>query len=175
VLVPKQDADTLEDVDHWFAEIPAKTVICIGGNHDFLLQSREFRFAHAVFLQDRVTEIQTLSVYGSAWCPDLSGFAFYAAEEELIEHWRKIPSKLDILVTHTPPHGILDLPTSGVSHLGCSHLRAELKRVRPRYHFFGHVHASHGATTQDGTYFVNAAVVGGRDFDVRHGPTLIGI
>ena len=43
----------LDDVNMWLAEIPAKHVICVGGNHDFLLQSREFRFAHATFLEDR--------------------------------------------------------------------------------------------------------------------------
>ena len=140
-----QDDDRiLEDVDVWFAEIAAKEVICIGGNHDFLLQSGEFTFSHARFLQDSAVELDGLTIYGSPWCPDLSGFAYYQCEEDLIERWRAIPSGIDILVTHTPPYGILDLPTLGSPHLGCKHLLTELKRIAPRYHVFGHVHASYG-------------------------------
>lgn len=171
----QDDAATLEDADQWFREVPARAVVCIGGNHDFLLHSREFHFAHAIFLQDRAVEVHGLSIYGSAWCPDLAGFAFYATDEELIERWRAIPSGLDILVTHTPPHGVLDLPSFGQPHLGCRHLREELRRIRPRYHVFGHIHASHGGETRDGTQFVNAAIAGGRDFSVCHGATSLAI
>jgi len=171
----REDQETLEDIDQWFAEIPARQVICIGGNHDFPLHHREFRFSQATHLRDSKTESFGLSIYGTPWCPDLAGFAFYADEASLIEHWRKIPTGIDILVTHTPPAGILDLPSSGDRHLGCPHLRAELERIRPRYHFFGHVHASAGAASVDGTEFVNAAMVGGRDFRITHQPWLLEI
>lgn len=169
----QNDEQTLEDVDIWFAEMPAKHVVCIGGNHDFLLHSGEFCFAHAVLLQDSSIEINGITIYGSPWCPDLSGFAFYAPEEELIERWKAIPEGIDILVTHTPPYGYLDVPSSGNVHLGCPHLTAELDRIRPRYHVFGHVHASRGLEENGATTFVNAAVVGGRALELHHGPTMI--
>jgi Icc-related predicted phosphoesterase len=168
----REDEKTLQDVDSWFAEAPAKHVVCIGGNHDFLLQSGAFSFAHATFLEDRLMEVAGLSIYGSPWCPDLSGFAYYATDEQLMERWSKIPSGVDILITHTPPCGVLDFPTSGNPHLGCPYLRKELRRIQPRMHVFGHVHASHGEHTEDGIRYVNAAVVGGKNLDVRHGPTL---
>lgn len=168
----REDEKTLADADAWFAEAPAKHVVCIGGNHDFLLQRREFRFAHATFLEDGLVETEGLSIYGSPWCPDLSGFAYYATEEQLIEKWKGIPTGIDVLITHTPPLGILDAPTSGTVYLGCPHLRAELRRIKPRLHVFGHVHASHGIHTEGGTTFVNAAIVGGRDYEVRHAPTM---
>ncbi len=53
----QDDAGTLEDIDDWFAEVPAKRVVCIGGNHDFMLQSREFRFAHAEYLCDHLIKV----------------------------------------------------------------------------------------------------------------------
>ncbi|MDF1739592.1 MAG: metallophosphatase domain-containing protein [Verrucomicrobiales bacterium] len=169
----REDAATLEDADIWFAEVPAKHVVCVGGNHDFMLQSREFRFAHATFLEDSGIEIEGLSIYGSPWCPDLSGFAYYADEDQLIERWRQIPTGVDILITHTPPYGFLDVPSSGDVHLGCPHLQDELQRIQPQLHVFGHVHASHGTHVDGGTQFVNAAVVGGRNFEVRHNPTAV--
>ena len=51
--------------------------------------------------------------------------------------------KIDILVTHTPPLGHLDL--SPVYSTGCPYLLAEAWRVRPKLHVFGHVHAAYGA------------------------------
>jgi len=169
----RAEIPTLDDADSWFAESPANQVVCIGGNHDFALQHREFEFSHARFLEDELVEIDGLRIYGTPWCPYLSGFAYYATSDELLEHWKQIPSGIDILITHTPPFGLLDLPTSGTINLGCPHLREELKRIRPRLHVFGHVHASHGILETSGTLYINAAIVGGPDFDVRHRPTTI--
>lgn len=168
----REDEATLDDIDRWFAEIPAKRVVCVGGNHDYLLQSGQFQFAHATFLEDRMVEIGGVAIYGSPWCPDLSGFAYYADSDHLIERWKRIPSGIDILITHTPPFGILDIPSSGDFHLGCPHLREELHRIKPSLHVFGHVHASSGTQMKDGTRFVNAAIVGGRDFEVCHPPRM---
>lgn len=152
--------DPLGEIDDWFGSAPAKEVICIAGNHDRLLQERAegtCPFSKATYLQDSGTTIGGLSIYGSPWCPDLPGFAFYATAEQLREHWRKIPTGVDILVTHTPPFGILDKPRNGRVNLGCPILREELERIRPRLHVFGHVHASYGKKQIGDTQFVNAA------------------
>ena len=90
----QDDLQTLQDVDAWFGEVNADHVICIGGNHDFALQSGKFRFMNAAFLEDRVIEVAGLAIYGSPWCPDLPGFAYFASHEELIEHWKRIPAGL---------------------------------------------------------------------------------
>lgn len=171
----REDEQVLQDIDEWFAEIPAAQVIVVGGNHDFMLQQQQFAFRHATLLQDSLIEVQGLSIYGSPWCPELRGFAYYASDEELIERWRAIPRDIDVLVTHTPPYGYLDLPSSGQAHLGCRHLRAELARIRPRVHAFGHVHASYGSCVHDDVQFINAAVVGGRTLEVRNGPTMLNL
>lgn len=171
----QQDLETLEDIDEWFAGVPAKRVVCIGGNHDFPLERGEFRFAHADYLCDELIEIDGLRIYGAPWCPDLSNFAFYLPNEELARKWQRIPAGIDVLITHTPPHGILDVPTSGNPHLGCPHLRRELERIQPRLHAFGHVHASHGELSLNGTRFLNAAVVSGPALEVTREPFLIGV
>ena len=54
--------------------------------------------------------------------------------------------------------------------MGCPHLRKELKRIQPGLHVFGHVHASRGTQIEGATRFVNAAIVGGRNYEVRHTP-----
>ncbi|MEO0446859.1 MAG: metallophosphatase domain-containing protein [Verrucomicrobiota bacterium] len=166
----QDDHQTLLDVDQWFQEVPAKQVICVGGNHDVLLESGEFRFAHATLLHDSGLEVEGLSLYGSPWCPNLPGFAYFADDDGLKEAWRKIPSGIDLLITHTPPFGILDLPTSQAQHLGCPLLREELTRIQPKLHLFGHIHASHGTHHEGQTHFVNASVVGGPHLELRHPP-----
>ena len=169
----QEDLRTLSDVDSWFSESPAKHVLCVGGNHDFLLQTQEFRFTHAQLLEDSGVEISGLSFYGAPWCPGLSGFAYFATADELMDRWRGIPSGIDVLITHTPPYGILDLPTSGTVHLGCPFLRKEIKRIGPRLHVFGHVHASRGLQETQATHYINASMVGGPDFGVCHTPAQI--
>ena len=171
----RADHVTLSDVDRWFAEVPAKRVVCIAGNHDFALQRDEFRFANATYLEDSSAEIDGISFYGSPWCPELTGYAYFAETEALAETWKRIPTGVDVLITHTPPNGILDLPSHEPRHLGCAELRIELLRIQPRLHVFGHVHASRGTRTLGATQFVNAAVTGGRFLELRHGPMIVNL
>ncbi len=171
----QEDMTTLKDVDSWFGEYPCEAVICIGGNHDYELEDGGFEFTNAVLLQDQLIEVAGLAIYGSPWCPDLPGFAFSAGESELLGKWKQIPAGIDVLITHTPPHGVLDLPTSQQRHLGCHYLRRELERICPRYHLFGHVHASYGASCEDSVHYVNASIVGGKDYQVRNPATILRI
>jgi predicted phosphodiesterase len=69
----------------------------------------------------------------------------------------KIPDDVDILITHGPPSGILDMTSSG-QHAGCSQLVDEvMNRVRPRVHIFGHIHETYGIEKRDEIVFVNAS------------------
>lgn len=147
----QEELATLQDVDAWFSESLAKQVVYIGGNHDYLLQSGEFVFQNAHYLEDRMVELAGLKIYGAPWCPDLMGFAFYQDDTDIVERWKSVPEGVDILVTHTPPYGVLDTPSSGSPHLGCAHLKQELERISPRYHVFGHIHASHAREMIGGT------------------------
>ncbi|OAA72166.1 Metallophosphoesterase [Cordyceps fumosorosea ARSEF 2679] len=59
---------------------------------------------------------------------------------------------VDVVMTHGPPRGVLDLagfslPQYGYApeHAGCPELRAAVARVRPRVHCFGHIHEAWGA------------------------------
>lgn len=57
-----------------------------------------------------------------------------------LSKWDVIPDDTDILVTHTPPLGHGDLCCTGV-RAGCVELLSTVqKRVKPKYHVFGHIH-----------------------------------
>ena len=61
-----------------------------------------------------------------------------------------------VLVTHSPPFGILDVSSSGRS-LGSTAIRAAMDRCRPKMLVCGHIHASGGKQERAGdTPVVNA-------------------
>ncbi|KAJ2924161.1 hypothetical protein H1R20_g12943, partial [Candolleomyces eurysporus] len=85
------------------------------------------------------------SVYGSPWQPEFFNWAFNYKRDEAEGLVSKYEST-DILLTHGPPHQILD-QTRGDEMVGCEALAAHITcgRLRPRLHAFGHIHEAHGA------------------------------
>ncbi|MFN3804828.1 MAG: metallophosphoesterase family protein [Pyrobaculum sp.] len=63
--------------------------------------------------------------------------------------------KLDVLISHHPPVGVLDEPQPGL-HIGLREVRELVEGVRPRLHLFGHVHETPGHVVRGGTIHVNA-------------------
>ena len=134
--------------------------VVVAGNHDFLFeQDREARtlLTHATYLEDEERVVHGLRIYGSPWQPRFFNWAFNLDRGEPLRRiWERIPQGIDILLTHGPPHGILDVTVRGL-RVGCEELAAALPRVRPRLHVFGHIHESYGQLVRDGTHFVNAS------------------
>jgi Icc-related predicted phosphoesterase len=97
-------------------------------------------------LVDPNTTTETaLSVYGSPWQPEFYDWAYNLPRGiSLKEKWDMIPTTTDVLITHGPPHGILDKAADGVL-CGCRELLTAVKtRVKPRLHIFGHIHEGYG-------------------------------
>ena len=152
-----------EDFLEWFDGLDFRYKLFTAGNHDFFADKHQTEFSAMIpsgilFLNDRGIEIEQLSFWGSPVQPGLQGWAFGKRRgAEMQPHWELIPSEVDILLTHTPPWGILDQSRSGYS-LGCEELRSELdQRIHPSYHLFGHVHASYGMHEMAGTVYMNGS------------------
>ncbi|GAB4240877.1 MAG: metallophosphoesterase family protein [Acidobacteriota bacterium] len=65
-----------------------------------------------------------------------------------------------VLVTHSPPKGLLDRSSSGWS-LGSTAIRKTLERVRPRLVICGHIHESSGQSLEwNGIPVINAGPKG---------------
>lgn len=84
-----------------------------------------------------------LRVYASPYTPTTGsssdwGFQYSGAHQFAIE------KGTDIVVTHGPPHGIMDM-TAERERVGCPQLFAAVARAQPKLHCFGHVHSSWGA------------------------------
>ena len=146
----------------WLQKVPAKHIVGIAGNHDWVFQKRPDHIPKLglpwTYLEDSGTEINGVAIYGSPWQPRFCDWAFNADEAKLKEVWGKIPLGTEILITHGPPHGIFDMVDS-VRHAGCIHLLSAVDIVRPRLHVFGHIHGNTGVTRLGRTTFVNAAVL----------------
>jgi Icc-related predicted phosphoesterase len=168
----QRNREDLERLDDWFGRQQFERILCIGGNHDFLIEERVARgervFQNAIYLQDEPHEFRGVRFYGSPWTPELIGWAFYLDAGGLRSRWSLIPEDTDVLITHTAPRGVLDRNSSG-RHCGCPDLAKRLERLRPRLHCFGHNHASAGSIRTADTLYVNASVVN-RRYEVARGP-----
>jgi predicted phosphodiesterase len=146
----------------WLAGRPHRHKVFVAGNHDFLFE-REPALARslvhgAVYLEDAAAEIEGLRIWGSPWQPWFHDWAFNLQRGvALRDKWDLIPSGIDVLVTHGPPHGVLDRIDRG-ELVGCADLLEAALRIRPRVHLFGHIHEGYGQETRDGIAFVNASI-----------------
>ncbi len=154
--------DDMHDFLKWYKELEFEIKILIGGNHDFFAAEQSERFKGILpegitYLNDSGTTIKGINVWGSPVQPDLIGWAFGKERgAEMKIHWDLIPDNTDILITHTPPFGILDKSRSG-KPIGCEELSKKLKDLQVKYHIFGHVHASYGEYKDEKTQFINAS------------------
>jgi Icc-related predicted phosphoesterase len=96
----------------------------------------------------------TLRVYASPYTAGSGGWAFpYEPLEDRFNDAKQtnqtsiaknpISSGVDIVMTHGPPHSILDQVDG--QNLGCPNLLHAVSRTRPLMHCFGHIHEGHGA------------------------------
>ncbi|KAI1403371.1 ser/Thr protein phosphatase family protein [Hypoxylon fuscum] len=82
-----------------------------------------------------------MTVYASPYTPSKGGNAFQYAPET--GHEFAIGKGVDVVITHGPPHGIMDIAES--RRAVCTDLFGAIARARPRLHCFGHIHKGWGA------------------------------
>jgi Icc-related predicted phosphoesterase len=159
----KGTVEDYDDVFDWLDSMPHKHKVLVAGNHDSLFQQFAKMIRKRVpksitYLEDSGTTLDGLSFWGSPWTPGYPWMAFtYRAIERRESPWTSVPDDTDVLITHGPPHSILDRNYSG-QRIGDVALYKRVEVVRPKLHLFGHVHDQNGEMSRFGTRFVNAAV-----------------
>lgn len=159
----------------WLEEQPHEYKVFVAGNHDRLFESdpeaaKELlrRYAPSVnylngtsvVLSDPEQPDREFVVWGTPYTPKFYDWAFQfrrnSPEAEAL--WASIPSNVDILLTHGPSFGILDLNPHG-THVGCEVLRERIRALpRLKAHVFGHIHHSYGIIERNGVVFANSAI-----------------
>jgi Icc-related predicted phosphoesterase len=102
-----------------------------------------------------------IRIYGSPWQPEFCNWAFNLPRngEKMKAKWDAIPDNTDILITHGPPYGYLDIPGGQSIRVGCEMLRYRVDQIKPKIHVFGHIHGSAGYYFNGHTHFINASVL----------------
>jgi Icc-related predicted phosphoesterase len=201
--------EILSDFNRFLGTLPHKHKIFVGGNNEYCLRlpknnpnvqleegysnvivEEEYKhypkayiknkLTSCIYLQDEGITIEGIRFYGSPWTSS-SNMAFSANRTTRKKIWKSIPkNKVDVLITHMPPFGILDCAYSKrekeeqlddakvcrickkrhdrYTHWGCEYLLKRVQRVRPKLHLFGHVHDDVGFHLEGDTLFVNSAM-----------------
>jgi Icc-related predicted phosphoesterase len=169
---------------NWFDTINTyDTKIFIAGNHDRIMETDPAwaemvldRYPSIDYLQDEECVLyfdgpngdmpeENVRIYGTPWQPEFYDWAFNLPRnsEEMKTRWDAIPSNTDILVTHGPAFGYLDIPGGGQNiRVGCEMLRYRVDEIHPKIHVFGHIHGSYGHYFNGHTHFFNASVLNER-------------
>lgn len=168
----------------WFEKQPYEELIFVAGNHDRLFENEPIRmdeilegYPSITYLEDDWVDVDGIKIYGSPWQPEFYNWAFNLPRggDELEERWESVPRDTDILITHGPPQGILDVsgPPYSEPNLGCELLRLYVDQfINPKIHVFGHIHGSAGYKKHNDIHFVNAAVLNESYKQVRNGITV---
>ena len=167
----------------WFDSLPIKHKIFVAGNHDTsiekgLITKDNFEQCGIHYLENDTIEIEGLKIFGSPLSPTFgNGWAFNKDRNKLERIWRNIiDDDVDIVVTHTPPKGILDLAEKmdgTLEFCGCKSLMNRIREINPKLHCFGHIHnngdiINRGSRELDDldTLFSNGSIVTDRKFGV---------
>lgn len=159
----------------WLHDQNYRKKIVISGNHDGRLESlgfdsvyRQYKELGEDYLCDSGTEFEGLKIWGSPWTHLFPGVnprctAFMIPKEQLEAKWKLIPDDIDILVTHSPPYGILDeyydYDSGHTKYGGCEELYMTVQRIRPRLHIFGHIHENGGhGKEKERILYINASL-----------------
>ena len=176
----------LQEFVQWYTSLNYRYKIFIGGNHDFGLQKSPNIYDMMTpnnmnFLNDSHVTIDGIKIYGAPYTPTFLNWAYMKDRgTELKEYWDKVPADTDILVSHGPPHNILDYVEGDpygnkweAQHCGCLDQLNMLRKLKLPLNVFGHIHEDYGTKKVGKTQFINASSLDGR-YVVRDKPyTLI--
>ncbi len=158
------------DFFRWYSDLPIATKIYVPGNHSTSVENgiiRPEEYPTIKFLIHEGWEWDGLKIFGSPYTPWFFAWAYNVARPDLDKLWSEIPAGLDILITHGPPKGIMDVTRDWRSkepiHVGSLSLTKQVtERIVPRVHAFGHLHdeagiQNFGQQQRGETQFINCA------------------
>jgi Icc-related predicted phosphoesterase len=159
------DKREIQDFLEWFEDLPYAHKIFIAGNHDFFFEKQKDTLIHELlpdsvhYLKDESIVIDGIKIWGSPYTPWFYRWAFNKKRGPAMAiHWNNIPTDTDVLLTHGPVYGILDLLINE-QHAGDRDLLKKVLEVKPKVHVCGHIHESYGAVKKHGIKFINACVL----------------
>ena len=141
------------DFLNWFCDLPYAHKIFICGNHDDCLYGANIDGLdeNVHYLCNSGVTIDGMKFYG---VPMFMGDCITDRQNR---NYANIPDDVDVLITHTPPYGVLDFDDE--INYGSEELLQRVSEINPRLHLFGHIHRQHGLTDNGITRFSNGAIM----------------
>lgn len=141
-----------------------KYIVTIAGNHDWLQEHNPILMKQIcedngiILLNHESIEIEGYKIFGSGYTPEFHSWALNVPRgEPLRSKWAEIPEDTEILLSHGPTFGILDLTPRG-EHAGCEELYKRVWQLpKLTHHIFGHLHLNHGKKKIQHITFINAS------------------
>ena len=120
-----------DDFIEWFSSLSAQWKIFVPGNHELSFELGQAEAIEQVMAARGIIVLRNaVEDFGGVIIGSISGNSIIADTD--------IPHDLDILITHMPPYGILD------QDLGSLEILSFVLKSQPKYHLFGHIHATAG-------------------------------
>lgn len=147
----------------WRRKQPAEKCLVTWGNHDFCGEQQTHTIVDldngaTRIVVDGLVQLDDVKIWCSPWTHQFMDWAFMGEEHELKEVYEKIPSGIDILVTHDPPRGygdrVKDWNSEKMIRVGGMSLWRALARIKPKVVICGHIHEGFGVynmTIDDGS------------------------
>jgi len=160
-----QSMKELHKFAKWFGGLPHKHKIFVPGNHDECFEKQEWQSRNIMSMRnvetliDNSITLDNIKFYGTPQQPIFQNWAFNKTSEKLADYYAGIPNDTDVLITHTPPFWVLDRLING-DNVGSLELAEAVKKVQPKIHVFGHIHASYGKCVLGNTQYINASICG---------------
>lgn len=151
----------------WFSKQSATHKIFINGNHEVgpyespaLFKTILSSYSNVIYLNEELVEVEGLKIYGYPITSTFFDWSYMRdrGSPEMLAGLAKIPTGVDIILSHGPAAGILDIVPDG-SHAGCEDLLKELDRIRPKVMICGHLHSNNGFKEVNNILHVNASIL----------------
>ena len=141
-----------------------RPVVLVAGNHETTeeLQAACQGWSTAHVLHGAAATIDGVVFYGVGGGIPITPFGAWSydfSDDEATQLLADCPQAC-VLVTHSPPYGVVDADSSG-RHLGSQAIREAIIRTQPRLVVCGHIHAAGGQNAMLGSVPVVNAGPGG--------------
>ena len=132
----------------WYKKLPYEYKIFVAGNHDSsieekLIKKDYFNKNRIFYLENESITLNHINIFGSPYTPTFNNWCFMKDRNKMNKIWELIPYNTNIVISHGPPKGILDLTYNRENELefcGCSALMKKMLNLQPELCLFGHIH-----------------------------------
>ena len=126
-------------------------LVAVPGNHESASELAAAAPDGTTVLHGEGATFDGLRVFGLGYGVPVTPFGDWSCDltEDEAEALLSRCESADILITHSPPKGVGDTTSQGVS-VGSEAIRAAIERLQPRLALCGHIHDSWGVTGRIG-------------------------